>query len=219
MENKIGSPGKVRWRGLLFFSLGMGWLALVLYGMWILVYYQTFAGDSGLAPKSWPESSALPWTPGHTALIFWAHPRCPCTRASLGELAGILSRSPSGLAARVIFIKPAGLPEEWVKTDLWKMAAGIPGVQVLSDDGGILAQLFGVATSGHVLLYSTQGRLVFSGGITAARGHEGGNAGRDAILSFLRDGRMDKDQTPVFGCFLAEQNLIERAWGRWPWKR
>ena len=41
-----------------------------------------------------------------------------------------------------------------------------PGVTSWDDAGGKLAQRFGVLTSGHVLLYDTDGRLLYSGGIT-----------------------------------------------------
>ncbi len=43
----------------------------------------------------------------------------------------------------------------------------------------------GSSTSGQVLLYDPSGRLAFSGGITAARGHVGDNAGSDAIVGLV----------------------------------
>jgi hypothetical protein len=53
------------------------------------------------------------------------------------------------------------------------------------------------------LLYDTAGRLLFSGGITAARGHSGDNAGREAIVALLAGAPTDRTQTPVFGCKLS----------------
>ena len=41
-------------------------------------------------------------------------------------------------------------------------------------------------TSGQVVVYDAKGALLFSGGITAARGHMGDNAGRDRITALLR---------------------------------
>jgi len=53
------------------------------------------------------------------------------------------------------------------------------------------------------LLYDISGRLVFDGGITSARGHQGDNAGRSAISALLT-GQHDVvvRATPVFGCLI-----------------
>lgn len=201
-----------------FFSLGIVWLGLALGGMKVLLDYQARPADAAPSPRTWPEEgSSISRVPGRATLVFWAHPHCPCTRASLGELAWIMSHSPSHPTAHVIFAKSAGLPRSWEKTDLWRAAADIPGVQVSVDDGGILARSFRVAASGHVLLYDPRGRLEFSGGITGARGHAGDNIGKSAILSFLRDGGSIRGETPVFGCFLAEPKPQEDERWRAPW--
>jgi hypothetical protein len=47
------------------------------------------------------------------------------------------------------------------------------------------ACLFGAATWGQTMVYGRDGRLLFSGGITAARGHYGDNAGTQAIAALL----------------------------------
>jgi hypothetical protein len=51
-------------------------------------------------------------------------------------------------------------------------------------------------------LYAPTGKLLFSGGITASRGHEGDNVGRSAIVSFILNGHAPVNHTPVFGCSL-----------------
>ena len=70
------------------------------------------------------------------------------------------------------------------------------------DNDGIEARRFGSSTSGQVMLYNTQGKLLFSGGITASRGHSGDNDGRTAIVALLTQGQALTDETPVFGCQL-----------------
>ena len=70
------------------------------------------------------------------------------------------------------------------------------------DNDGIEARRFGSSASGQVLLYNPQGKLLFSGGITASRGHSGDNDGRTAIVALLTQGQAAKDETPVFGCQL-----------------
>jgi hypothetical protein len=42
--------------------------------------------------------------------------------------------------------------------------------------------------------------LIFSGGITASRGHAGENAGVLALVALLTHGRPERRATSVFGC-------------------
>jgi len=70
----------------------------------------------------------------------------------------------------------------------------------LRDDDGLEATRFGVITSGQTVLYDPSGALLFSGGITGARGHAGDNAGRASLVSLLNQGKTDLSSTSVFGC-------------------
>jgi hypothetical protein len=106
------------------------------------------------------------------------------------------------VTAMVLVYRPASEPVGWAQSDLWRSAAAIPDVRMVVDDDGRESKRFGVAVSGHTLLYDARRRLVFSGGITAARGHEGDNAGRNAIEGLLVDGTARVARTSVFGCFL-----------------
>ena len=108
------------------------------------------------------------------------------------------------LKACVLFLKPAHLPDDWEDTELQRSASVMPGVTVRSDEGGIETGYFGAVTSGHTFLYDTEGRLQFSGGITASRGHFGDNAGHSAIVSLVTTGRAESTRTPVFGCSLED---------------
>ena len=71
------------------------------------------------------------------------------------------------------------------------------------DGDGAEARRFGVATSGHVLLYDPRGDLIFSGGITAGRGERGDNRGRAALLGRIMGTGREGLEHPVFGCPLA----------------
>jgi hypothetical protein len=77
---------------------------------------------------------------------------------------------------------------------------------VVFDDGSLARQL-GAETSGYVALYDANGRLLFSGGITRSRGHEGESAGRRTICALLAGEVVADPKTPVFGCplFAREQ--------------
>jgi hypothetical protein len=77
-------------------------------------------------------------------------------------------------------------------------------VTIHFDQGGREAGLFGAATSGQTDLYDAHGTLKFSGGITAARGHAGDNAGRDALAAWISTGTAHRPGAPVFGCALAD---------------
>jgi hypothetical protein len=136
----------------------------------------------------------------------------------MDELEQLRARCQGLLAAHVLFYRPANAPADWEKTDLWRRAAAIPGARVYRDDDGVLARTFGAVTSGQVLLYHRDGRLLFSGGITNARGHAGASAGTEAIVSLLTKGTAGRTETPVYGCPLAGPRPPESG-GDEPWSK
>jgi len=113
-----------------------------------------------------------------------------------------MARAQKKVGAYVLFYVPAGEPDTWARTDLWKSAADIPGVRVHEDREGAYSKMFGAYTSGQTFLYDPAGRLLFNGGITASRGHSGDNAGRDGIISLLTGEALAHTVTPAFGCSL-----------------
>jgi hypothetical protein len=187
-------------RRLRWIVVSFVWFVVVVTGLSLLAQYNTTAGALGSAPSSWPQESRIQLSEQGCTLVMFAHPKCPCTRASLGELAKILTRCPNAVTTHVVFFKPADTPETWDQTDQWLTAANMPGVQVIRDIDGVEARLFQAATSGQTLLYNSSGELLFNGGITLARGHAGDNPGRGAIESYLVGAVGDVRQTPVFGC-------------------
>jgi hypothetical protein len=77
-------------------------------------------------------------------------------------------------------------------------------VRVAPDRNGVEARRFGAGTSGHVVIYGGDGRLLFSGGITGARGHVGDNVGLERAIASLRADSPTCARSPVFGCLLGE---------------
>lgn len=132
------------------------------------------------------------------------HPHCPCSAASVSELARIMEGHLSDVDAHVLFLRPADVSDTWVHTALWRSAAQIPKAVVSPDFEGKEAARFGVKTSGHVIIYDKLGHLVFSGGITSARGHYGANKASEYMNSILQS-ENGTAQTSVFGCPL--QNI------------
>jgi hypothetical protein len=184
------------------------WLAGAVGGMGLLWNYSITPGTAGDPPSAWPASSRIPQRPDSLTLIMAVHPQCPCSRASIGELSALMARTTGRLRAWVIFVRPPGFSTDWAKSDLWRSASAIPGVTAVVDDGRE-ARLFGAATSGQTMVYDGGGRLLFTGGVTAARGHWGDNAGVSAIAALLGDpAPRANGKTPVYGCPLFAPNSL-----------
>jgi hypothetical protein len=185
---------------LILAAAGALWLFMIAVGVGALWSYESTPGVSASAPGMWPTASRIKPDAERATLVMLAHPHCPCTRASIGELARLMTQAQGRVTAYVLFVKPRGFSDGWVQTDLWTSAATIPGVTPVLDDGGTEAALFHAETSGQTVLYDSAGNLLFSGGITSARGHAGDNAGRTAIVSLLTSDGTEERDTPVFGC-------------------
>ena len=179
---------------------GLFWLLAVGFGLRMLINYESTPGAAVSGPSEWPADSAVMRATDRPTLVMLAHPRCPCTRASIGELAQIMADARGKLAAYVLFLKPENSGRDWDDTPLRESAAAIPGVTVLPDHRGSEARRFGAETSGQTLLFGADGRLLFSGGITQARGHAGRNAGEAAILALVSNQPGARSTTQVFGC-------------------
>lgn len=177
------------------------WLGSTATGLWVLWAWDNKPGVSAQAREQWPAESGLARDRGRPTLVMLVHPQCTCSRASLSELAELLARARPRPRTYVLFVKPAGFPDGWEQSDLWRTASGLPGVTVIRDDDGVQAARFGAATSGQTFLYDASGSLQFSGGITAARAHAGDNAGRTAVVTLInRSGTPPATRTNVFGC-------------------
>jgi hypothetical protein len=132
------------------------------------------------------------------------HPDCPCTKASLEELDGLMARLPGKLHAYILFSKPGSTPAEVESSSLWQRASEMPGVSVRYDRLGLEAAKFGGTVSGQTVVYDPDGRLVFDGGLTATRGHQGPNAGVNSILLVAARKQSTVLRNPVFGCSLLD---------------
>lgn len=181
---------------------GLLWVVAVGAGLKTLLVYQTTPGENGSGSTRWPSETALKAAPGKMTLVMILHPRCPCSRAGVAELARALAKAVKRPTTYAVFVRPKGVPGEWEKTDLWMTVSGIPDVQVYADEAGAEARRFGASTSGQTLLFDEHGRLVFRGGITGSRGHEGANAGRDSVIAFLNGSQPNRTDSFVFGCSL-----------------
>ena len=178
------------------------WFLAIGLGLRFVLAYENSPGTVGGTPKTWPAESRVELATDLPTLVMMVHPHCPCSRASVSELGLLLAQVQGRVNANVLFVRPLGVPKNWEIGELWASVARMPGVKLNVDHDGVEARRFGSSTSGHALLYNTQGKLLFSGGITASRGHSGDNDGRTAIVALLTQGRAATYETPVFGCQL-----------------
>ncbi len=174
--------------------------ALAIAGMVAIWLYETTAGPPTEPARVWPVASPLIANATGQTLILFAHPKCPCTRASLATLSEIAAQHRANVTTQVVFFRPALADDSWRDSDLCRTAANDPNLSVVFDEEATEARRFGVITSGHALLYGRDGTLQFSGGITSARGRAGDSAGRAALMQTLAGKATEADQTPVFGC-------------------
>jgi hypothetical protein len=178
------------------------WLSAAVAGLFVLWSYENAPGVAAAAHEQWPAETALKLAADRPTLVFLAHPQCVCTRASVGELAEALARAGTKPKTYVVFLKPSSFADGWEKSGLWEAASALPDTTVLRDDDGREAMRFGAMTSGQTMLYDASGTLLFSGGITGARGHAGDNEGRSAVVSLLDHLETRHRTTNVFGCSL-----------------
>jgi hypothetical protein len=184
------------------------WLLTVGAGMRMLWAYADTPGRPAAAKALWPADAGFPRDTSGPVLVLFLHPQCPCSRATIAELARLLANAPAPAAIYALVYRPADADAGWERTDLWNSAAALHGVHVMTDVGGAQARVFGAFISGQTLLYGATGSLLFSGGITDARGHEGDNPGRTALTTILSGGTPAASGTPVFGCYLYSESDV-----------
>jgi len=185
------------------------WLAAVFYGFQSLLQYGAQPGPVTSPQSHWPQKSALhPNTQAYT-LVMFLHPQCPCSNATVSELALLLARC-RNVKAKVLFIRPKEFPPNWEKSALWTRVSNIPGAEALVDVEGRERDLFAAETSGQCALYDKDGILRFNGGITGSRGHEGDNRGLAQIEAIAEDkiGAANAITGPTFGCPLQNRDSL-----------
>jgi hypothetical protein len=223
--SSAGTPlrfGEQRRRRILGATAIVVWCGSVAVGVGALQRYESTPAVAPEPPARWPNASRLLRRTDKPTLVVVTHPRCPCTRATLHELGVLMARVGERVTAHVLLVKPRGAGADWEKGELWELSHGLPGVTVTVDEGGREAGLFRAATSGQVVLFDSDGREIFAGGITVARGHEGDSPGLSRVASLITQGHAELASAPVFGCQLEDpQHLPEGvvALGKSPTER
>lgn len=187
------------------------WAVLVGSGIAVIASYDNAPGNHSnqTAPTIWPDTMSIPRSSTHPTLVMAIHPQCPCSRASLNELNGILAHiNDRPLTLYLLFFQPDNFPVSWQQTDLWHMAQSLPHTNIINDTNGQLATALGLTTSGETALYLPTGELAFHGGITPSRGHEGDNIGRSSLIALLRQQKANHSTSFTFGCNIHTPNQL-----------
>lgn len=169
------------------------WLSAVAGGLWAWERHDATPGAAG-------DAIAPPAAPGRWTLTVFAHPKCPCARATLIELAELAPAVPE-LVVRVRIVVPPDPGLGWERGEAWAAAGRVAGADVAADPGGAEARRCGAETSGHAVLTGPDGAVAFRGGLTPGRGRPGPGAGRRAVVDWV-SGRAGAPAAPVFGCEL-----------------
>src|SRR5947209_1763397 len=101
------------------------WIAVVGMGARTLLRYANTPAPVTSPPTAWPAASKLTQAVGHPTLLVFAHPECPCTRATLGELALIVAQVRT-VDANVVFSAASTISSAWNQTELWRTAVSMP---------------------------------------------------------------------------------------------
>jgi hypothetical protein len=183
------------------------WIVASVLGFLVLEAHNIRQGDRGNPPTSWPHGTALTLDKSRPTLLIFLHPHCPCSRASLDELAWVMSRCRGRVSPIAVVYHPAQPSDEWLRSGpgIERDLIDQPELPFCYDTNGTEARRFGIATSGHVLLFDTQGQRIFEGGITFSRGHRGVNRGREELLAQILSMKLPAKPSsgsapPVFGC-------------------
>jgi hypothetical protein len=185
------------------------WLAAIGFGWWTVSAYEFRHEPAAMAETfgRWPVGSKLTLADDRPTMLYFMHPKCPCTRASLAELERLWFVQQQHGAKRgpklvIVVTAPADATVDWIASDTVVRARALEGALFCIDREGYEARRFGAATSGMVKWFDRAGTCLYSGGITASRGHEGNNVGREAVESLLAGATQPVVGLPAFGCRL-----------------
>lgn len=197
---EIGAGGARSPRRWLTAAAAAGWAIAIAVACGVLLRYEFAPGPAPAAAANVVTGlDALALDAVCPTVVVAVHPQCPCTRATLASLAAVLGDQPGIAAVRLVVCgrTTAGGAFGDPTSNM------LPGAVTLWDDTGALAASLGAVTSGTVIVLEPSGSVLFRGGITPSRGHEGDCQGRRLLVAAIQ-GRRATAATPVFGCPLTE---------------
>ena len=103
-------------RRLAWSLAGALWIMAVAGGLAAMVWHESSAVAERV-PADWPGDGPLKLGTRGTTLVLFAHPRCPCTRATLAELEKLVAHAGPDLSTWVVFFKLEGAEAGWAETE------------------------------------------------------------------------------------------------------
>jgi hypothetical protein len=176
------------------------WGLCALIGFWTLLNYELTPGKAISGQVQWPADSKVGRDRNKPTLVVFFHPLCPCSRASMAELEKLATDCPRDFVLEIVFVVPPELQEPWEQSRLVTAAYRLPDAHVWLDYQGAEAALFHASTSGETRFYSKDGQLLFQGGLTASRGHEGSNQNLEHLRASITGQSNELQTAPVYGC-------------------
>lgn len=204
LTEKARASGKV--------TSGVANIWLVLWGMlvtvgllWMTAYSMSPGAEAGSLFER-PADSAIPFSEDSPTLVAFLHPRCPCAMPSVAALGRLMARK-HPIVVQPVFFTSGAKPKEWVQADYWEQVLEFGAHPPVVDTDGEIARKFHVTTSGHVILFSVDGRVLYSGGITSGRVHEGDNMGLTKLNRVLEGVPVSDPSFPVYGCSIIKKQV------------
>jgi hypothetical protein len=194
-----------RYRREWTFGLAVGVMAVVC--LHALFAHAFLPSETRKTRRHWPAGSTLKRSAGRSHVVIFAHPGCPCTQATLTNLAELSERLSGRFDLSVVFVT-RGLDPRFVARAPVVHAAQQLRTALVTQDDGRAAQSFGASVSGEVFAFDARGRSVFHGGLTAARGHVGDSDGLRQLEQALTGSSGSVVEAPVFGCRLPQNTSL-----------
>ncbi len=182
------------------------WFLLLLAAFYLITDYSLKSESKNPDIQKWPKESTLSMSQNKYTLITAIHPKCACSFATINELNRLLVTLHSDLSLLFLIYTPTG-EEEWKESPLVKKLQALPSSQLVIDLDGKEAAKFELSVSGECQLFSPEGSLLFSGGITASRAHEGDALGQTMIKTAIVKATTEVNTTPAFGCPIKNEEV------------
>lgn len=204
----------------------LSWLLYAALALWVGATMASWYGISAYgftndprgvtaAPPQWPAESTMVRSNQGSTLALFLHPKCPCSRATIGELERLSTLVPPAALPEIYIVAsaPLSVGETWWSSPLLARAVQLPHSHLVRDRGGVETELFGAHVSGTVILFDADGRRLYAGGVTMSRGHDGDNVGLQSVAKLLVDPHAAAPSIPPFGCAVVHAATSSRSVG------
>ncbi len=180
-------------------TLSLAAITMAVGGLLYMTDYSYRAEDTVAVSR--PADSAVEFgLPRQNLLLFFYHPKCPCTLAAVEELEKLVATIQDSITIRAFAFCPAGQNRDWIETSATHRLRRIHEAVVVPDYDGEATHRWGITSSGHVLYFNHSETLVFSGGNTRGRGLVGECQPTHELLARIHGLSSELFSWPVYGC-------------------